>query len=74
MIFICVFFWFDIGGRLLFDFLGIVNVVCIVVLLMLIVVICVGVISNIVGFLGFFIFCLNVFVIVWYIVLIRLIC
>lgn len=62
VILICVFFWFDNGGRLLFDFLGIVNVVCIVVLLMLIVVIFVGVISKIVGFLGLLILRLKVFV------------
>lgn len=65
--FICVFFWLDIVGRILFVFLGSVNVVFMVVLLMFIVVILVGVVSKIVGFLGFIgvYMYLYVFIIVW---------
>lgn len=63
--FIFIFFWLDIVGRILFVFLGSVNVVFMVVLLMFIVVILVGVVSKIVGFLGFIGVYLYVFIIVW---------
>lgn len=71
VIFICVCFWFDMGGRFLLEFFGMVKVVCIVVLLILIVVVFVGVINSIVGFLELVILCLKVFLVVWYIVLMR---
>lgn len=70
-IFICVFFWLDIGRRLLFVFFGIIKVVLIVVLFMFMIEIFVSVINRIVGRLVLFFVCLNVLVVVWYIVFIK---
>lgn len=70
-IFIFVFFWLDIGRRLLFVFFGIIKVVLIVVLFMFMIEIFVSVINRIVGRLVLFFVCLNVLVVVWYIVFIK---
>ena len=68
---ICVLFWSDIGGTLSPVSTGIARAVFIVVPSMLMAATPVGAIKRTVGNSGFMGACLNVFVTVWYIVLIK---